>query len=227
MIRKTFETETLRLIGGSGRQMEVLRAADAADLYSRLHRGPTLVLAVGSALVRLDPRRDPPDRRATRELADFVTYKAAFKQVRKDEDIAAAFEEFGGWGGSSVPDGFGDPRVLPFHVFDAGGMPGGLDDGAGAARFRADFGPSSRREDRSGRVWARGAFHGREALHVAGCELPPGAHWDVSSARPFHLLTASAIWEIKRGGYLNVYPDEGVRGPTSSREGQVRKVWSS
>lgn len=207
--------------------MEVMAARDASALYSRLHRGPTLVLAMGSALVRLDPKRNPPNRRATRDLADFVAYKAIFKLIREDRNVSEAFDEFERWSSSDGCEGFNDPRVLPFHVFDAGGVPAGLEEQAGAARFRADYGPPSNRCDRSRRDWSRGAFHGRRELTVAGRTLPAGAHWDVAARRSFHVSTASEIWQIKQGGYLNVYPDEGVRGPSASRKGQVRRIWSS
>ncbi len=205
--------------------MNVLSPEDASHLYRRLHIAPTLVVSVGSALVSTDPSRNPPNRRASRTLEEFVTYKAVFALVRNRADVGTAFDEFELWAQAVNCEGQGDPKVLPLHVFDQGSVAFDLSDPAGMKGFRRRFGSANDREDDSGRRWENGTPHGREALRVAGCELPVGAHWDVSVAGgSFRLLSAREVWEVKSPGYLNVYPDEHVRGPSKYRR-QVRRLW--
>jgi hypothetical protein len=97
---------------------------------------------------------------------------------------------------------------------------------AGAKRFRGIFGSSSEREDASGRIWEKGVAHGREAARVAGCDLPPGLHWDVSARRGgSRVMSACEVWEVRGGGYLNIYPNEHIRGPRRGLESQARRLW--
>jgi hypothetical protein len=207
--------------------MNVLAPDEAAELYRMLHHGPTLVVALASALVSLDPSREPPTRRQTRSLESFLAYKATYGLVREDADVPTLFEQFEDWRRSVCCNGPGDPRVLPLHVFDPGPDVPDLDSKAGADRFRRDFGSPSRRLDSSGRVWEKGPAHGgRDILQVAGCELPAGMHWDVSVKRKrCSVANAHEVWRVEGGGYLNVYPDAGLRGPSSIRQDAVRRVW--
>lgn len=223
---KTLKTRSLPVLPDKGRRMNVLDPKDAARLYRRLHVAPTLVVSVGSALVSTDPTRDPPNRRASRTLEEFVTYKAAFALVRSCEDVEAAFDEVELWAQAVNCEGQGDPRVLPLHVFDKGSLALDLSSPSGMKEFRRRFGSANDREDDSGRRWERGVPHGREALRVAGCELPAGTHWDVSSTGgSFRLLSASEVWKVNAPGYLNVYPDEHVRVPGGKLQGRARKLW--
>lgn len=213
------------MLPDKGRRMNVLSSKDASYLYRRLHIAPTLVVSVGSALVSTDPSRNPPNRRASRTLREFVAYKAVFVLVRSHADVEDAFDEFELWAQGVNCEGQGDPRALPLHVFDQGPVALNLSDPAEAKEFRKRFGSANDREDDSGRRWERGPLHGRRALRVAGCELPVGAHWDVSSTRAsFRLLSASEVWEVKAPAYLNVYPDEHIRGSAKYRR-QVRRLW--
>lgn len=223
---KTFHTRNVKVLGGSGRPLSVLGGEDASLLYKMLHRGPTLVVALTSAWISTDPSRDPPNRRAGRSLEDFVAYKALYGLVRADADVPSLFERFRLWQGEVNCDGPTDPRALPLHVFDAGPGPHELDSEAGAARFRRAFGGSAERKDHSDRTWASGASHGTDTLQVAGCALPSGTHWDVSGERNgCRVMNASEIWRLKRGGYVNVYPNEYIRPPRRNRRSQARRVW--
>lgn len=208
--------------------MNVLQPNDAAELYRMLHRGPVLVAAFSSAFISTDPSRDPPTKREARSLESFVAYKATYGLLRADRDVTALFERFAQWNGNVRCDGPADPRVLPLHVFDRGSDDVDLDTSAGAEHFRRGFGAPGRRLDRSGRIWSMGVAHGREALRVAGCDLPPGVHWDVSVKQKASLVAnANEIWRIDRDGYLNVYPDAGIRGPANVRRKAARRVWPS
>ena len=191
----------------------------------RLHVAPTVILAVGSALVGTDPTRDPPNRRAARTLEQFVNYKAVYGLVRGKGESVATLDRFDLWRAGEACEGVTDPRVLPLHVFDQAGCPD-LATPDERKRFRHSFGPAGDREDPSSRRWRQQAMHGRDELQVAGCALPPGAHWDVSSDRKtFRLINLKGVWEVKRRAYLNVYPDEYVRGPGRSFQKQVRRLW--
>ena len=208
--------------------MNVLAPNDAAELYRMLHHRRVLVAAFASVRISIDPSREPPNNRETRSLEAFVAYKATYGLVRADREIPALFARFDAWNRGVDCAGASDPRVLPLHVFDCGPREPELDTSLGAERFRKSFGGAGRRLDHSGRVWEKGPPHGREVLRVAGCPLPAGTHWDVSVKRKAcSVANAREVWRIQTGGYVNVYPDAAIRGPTSLRRSSVRRVWPS
>jgi hypothetical protein len=221
-------TESVRVAGeGWERRAELLRPEDAAGLYREIHRTPTLVVAFAAAMVRRDPSRDPPVRRAALGLEEFVAYKAPFGLIRGHTDPARIVAGFETWLAGVHCDGDADPRALPLHVFDAGPRCPDLSAAEGAAAFAAQHGHASGRTDADGVDWRRAdprAFHGGKALEVAGRVLPAGFHWDVSRRRgEVRLTTAEAVWKLAgKGTYLNVYPDAHVRAPKDPR---VRRVW--
>jgi hypothetical protein len=225
---KVLRCRKVLVVGGSGRKMNVLVPDDAAELYRMVHFGPVLVAAFGSARISIDPSREPPNRRETRPLETFLLYKASFGLIRGDADLPSLFARFEAWREVASCTGSGDPRVLPLHVFDAGSDDLELDTQAGTDRFRQKFGSSGRRVDECGRIWEKGVPHGRDELEVAGCALPAGMHWDVSAKRKaFKIANAREVWRVERGGYVNVYPDAGLRGPSSIRQDRVRRLWPS
>lgn len=65
-------------------------------------------------------------------------------------------------------------------------------------------------------------MHGSDTLKVAGSPLGQGFHWDVQSTRnPSTIATGWEVWRLAgQDGYVNVYPDAGVR-----KGNQARKVW--
>jgi hypothetical protein len=208
--------------------MNVLGPDDAAELYRMLHYGPVLVTAFAAVRISIDPSRDPPNSKETRTLESFVAYKASYGLVRNDADPATHFARFEAWRKSVGCDGPGDPRALPLHVFDAGS--GDLDLGSrpGAERFQRRYGSPAKRLDGSGRAWEKGVAHGRDELEIAGRVLPVGLHWDVSAKRgSFKVANAREVWSVRRAGYVNVYPDAGIRGPSRVRRDLVRRVWPS
>jgi hypothetical protein len=208
--------------------MNVLDPLDASNLYRDLHQSPTLVVALASALVSLDPSRKPPNQRSTRALAEFVAYKAAYGLVRGDRDVEAVFDEFVCWRDKRHCRDANDPRALPLHVFELGSNGWDLSDEEGTQRFRRAFGEAARRKDDAGRVWQVGVPHGRGVLRVAGHDLPAGTHWDVSSQRrSWRVANAREVWKIEGQAYVNAYPDEHLRSPAARYRGQARRVWSA
>jgi hypothetical protein len=223
---KALRTRTLRIVGGSGRHLNLLAPMDASRVYRDLHRAPTMIAAFGPAFVSIDPSRNPPNRRYTRPLQDFVAYKSTYGLVRSEADATALFERFVAWQRASHCRDANDPRTLPLHVFDTG--PGEFDLACDedAERFLKAFGKPRQRLDGSGRTWRAGVAHGRDELNVAGFTLPAGTHWDVSTDnRRWRIMNASEIWEIERRAYVNASPNEHIRGPQARCNGQARRIW--
>ena len=52
---------------------------------------------------------------------------------------------------------------------------------------------------------------------IAGRNLVRGFHWDVSASREFKISTTSGIWQVRKNGYINVYPDAHIRRTKSSK----------
>lgn len=223
---KIFRCRSLQVVGGSGRHMNVLAPADASTIYRDLHRVPAMVAALGPAFIGLDPSRDPPNRRYTRSLEDFVSYKAIYGLVRGEQDARRLFEDFATWRGGVHCDDPGDPRTLPLHVFDIGGNEFDLARDEDSQRFLRTYGKPRQRRDESGRIWRTGPAHGRDEVHVAGLTLPAGTHWDVSAdRRNWRIANASEVWEVKGRAYVNAAPNEHLRGPQGRCRGQARLVW--
>jgi len=221
-------TEGVRVAGdGWERRVELLSPADAAGLYRELHRAPTLVLTFAAAMVRRDPSRDPPVRRAAMTLQEFVAYKALFGLIRGHNDLPSIFARFSSWMGGVHCSGESDARVLPLHVFSAGPRRPDLHTSEGAAAFREQHGPASSRIDGDRVKWKRAdknAFHGGSSLNVAGYSLPAGMHWDVSRrGHSIRLTNSNQVWRLSGNrAYVNVYPDSHIRAP---KVAGVRLVW--
>ncbi len=162
-----------------------------------------------------------PDRAVGRRFfwaADaYVRHKAFYVPVQPRElaDLTTALEEFESWCSTVHCEDTRDPRCLPFHLFRADDGSGSLKTSDGRDRFNARYGTTTRTDD-GGLGWKLNPheYHGHgDPLHVAGCELPKGFHWDVSNADGFTLWTPEKEWRVKR--YANVYPDGGIRAATA------------
>ena len=209
------------LLGGRVRWL--IKSEDASNLYRRLHRACVGVLQIGKVHISLVSERRPIAR-DFRTLREFVLHKA-FHSTMQDKnflhDWRSFLDKFQVWLRQASCDGEGDPRCLPFHMFETELDLDVLSLKEGRSHFNEIHGPQSNRVDSNGSIWnrPRGQFHGRGTLYVAGRELAKGFHWDVSSSRaPRRIFTTSEIWEIGRGGYLNIYPDQYVRGGSRSRQ---------
>lgn len=206
--------------------VEVLAPGDAERLYRLVHHGPVMVTAVTSIFVLRDPRSADLREKDVLRLEDFVEHKAGFLLVNGRTDVAGLEATFSSWRSVVRCDGQDDPRVLPLHMFDAGGPCPDLTTDAGRNAFASRHGTGRLRTDLSGREWARAtAFHGREALTIAGCLLRQGFHWDVGYRRGSGTLCCSnAVWRLPPRSYANVYPDGGVRGGSTDVP-PIKKVW--
>lgn len=224
---KTFRSRRVTMFDEAReRSAEFLEPDDAHGIYRALHEADVLTVASQKTYVRKDPRRDPPARRVAVSVSEFVQYKGLCVLVRSDREITEALSSLRTWCGAPPGClGMDDPRTLPFHVFDAESASLGLDEHGARAQFAAAFGSASNRTDLGGKTWSRADhMHGSFAVRVSRCDLPDGAHWDVSARRSVLLCVSNCVWKIdgRRGGYANVYPNANVRLTARS---QTRKVW--
>lgn len=228
-VSKTFRAARVPVVGEPWtRPVEFLSVGDAHQLYKRLHREKVLVLTFTTVFVRRDPSRNPVVRREALRLDAFVAHKALFRLVRGDTSVDSALDRFLASSGSVSCTGEDDPRALPLHVFAVDRPWPDLATDSGRTEFGNRYGLPRARTDERGTRWdraARGAYHGREQLDVAGYRLPTGMHWDVSAGRGSgRLTTSNEVWKLKGRSYVNVHPDAHVlpgRGP------KARRVWSA
>jgi hypothetical protein len=102
-----------------------------------------------------------------------------------------------------------------------------LEHAHGRAQFDTKYGLGRSRCDEADKRWDRAhrtAYHGTEALAIAGHQLAQGMHWDVGAhRRGARLTTATEVWKVGAGrAYVNVYPDAYVR---KTRRSTARRVW--
>lgn len=210
-----------------GRPLARILNEDATNLYKRLHRARVGVWQIGDARAPTvpQPRSDIKDYVS---LADFVRHKAFHARLPRkgfEESWRESLSEFRQWLSVMGCENEADPRCLPFHVFDTRFDIDRLASADGRSRFASEHGSQSLRTDAKGRHWKRpsGPGHGREILNVSGRELAQGFHWDVSTGSSnFKLATSSETWIIRKGGYINVYPDAHVRCGKGSRKKKAR-----
>ena len=149
-------------------------------------------------------------------VSRFVRYKAYAAPLPDDPTaVSACLDEYDAWCGCVGCENDNDPRCLPLHVFKS--VHTELDTLAQRRRFDKEHGTGTRRLDGNGLAWRLdpAAFHGWDTLHVAGHELVPGFHWDVSAGTGGSgtVTTPTERWTITaKRGYVNVYPDGHVRG---------------
>ena len=198
-----------------GRRLNVLQRGTARELYSSMHRGPVAVLhdADPSPRVRTDPRRPLNDRRTT-SLDEFCRYKSFVMSLRLEEAQAWA-TQFDEWLETIECDDSNDPRILPFHIFTAKHAHD-LDRQSERRRFGDAHRKQNILEDKRRRRWAAarpGQQHGREPQLIRQLQLPDGFHWDVTMSRSRSplLTSATTVWRVTQGGYINVHPTGHVR----------------
>ncbi len=211
-----------------GRPLGTIDPQDATNLYKRIHRARVGVWQVGYAHAPTNPR----PRRNKRDyvsLHRFVRHKAFHHNVhegRFNDLWHSSLVSFWNWLDRIGCENEADPRCLPFHVFETQFSIDKLETEAGRSEFAQTHGSQSSRNDSNQLRWERpkGQGHGQEILNVSGYNLARGFHWDVSSGKSKRrLTTTSDIWDIGRGGYVNVYPDAYVRGGKSARRVRLRR----
>ena len=214
---KTFPERRVR-----GRPLGLLAGSDAANLYRRSHRARVGVFFVGQPCVLLKPDAHVFAGGALAALRRFVRYKAYVSPLPEDPaDVSGALDVYDAWCGRVECGGGRDPRCLPFHIFKSDQMPLGTTEQQ--QRFDGKYGSGARRRDDDDFVWILdpARFHGADVLHVAGYELAPGFHWDVSVGRGRKIITTpTERWRVDR--YVNVAPDAHLRG----RAPHARKIGS-
>lgn len=210
-----------------GRKVQMLEPQHAGALYRALHREPVIVVVFTAIWVRRDPRRDPPVKRAALRLRTFVDHKGVFRLIRDDKAVDEAFDSYAVWREGIHCRGEDDARILPLHVFETSRDWSHLGTAAGDEEFARRYGSPSRRRDEGDKTWARaarGAYHGGQALTIAGYTLARGMHWDVSIPRGSVLVcSADGVWRLKgRHAYVNIHPNGYVRETEWSR-----RLWPS
>lgn len=223
---KTFRSQRGAVVGEWFHgPVEFLEPKDAHELYQRTHHSRVLVLTFTRVYVRRDPSRDPVVRRAALELGEFVEHKAESSLVRSETGLAETIQRFSTAAYRAFA-GEDDPRCLPLHVFAVDRIWSALSEQDGRDAFSKLHGGPRSRVDTERKRWTRAnraEYHGVERLTIAGHDLPPGMHWDVTSERrPARLTTSKEVWEVPATsrGHVNVYPDAYVR-PGS----EARRIW--
>lgn len=217
--------ECVNLPSGRGRKINLLQRRTAEDLYASMHRGPVAVLhdAKPSPRVRTDPRQ-PLNDKQTMSLDAFCRCKSFVMSLRTP-DARAWAARFDEWLDAIECDGPSDPRILPFHIFAAKGSYN-LDGQSERERFRDDHRKRDALEDKRRRRWrvaGPGQRHGRDSQLVRQLQLPDGFHWDVTVPRASspNMTSATTVWRVTQGGYINVHPNGHLRfGKHSSQ------IWS-
>lgn len=154
-------------------------------------------------------------------LLRFCRYKSFAVSVRSNS--AASWDaDFAEWLRHVGCDGPTDPRVLPFHIFEAKDAYE-LDDSTERGRFRRSHQHRGALVDKRTRRWVSarpGERHGRDPQTVRGLRLDNGFHWDVTTSGSPVLTTSNTTWKVG-SGYINIYPDGHARVGK-----QCKQTWS-
>ena len=206
-----------------GRPLGLIKNQDATNLYRRIHRSRIGIWQIGDAHVptKPKPRIIAADYIRLRTFVEHKAFHERISSVDASDQWHSSLLSFCNWLNQVCCEGEGDPRCLPFHVFTTKHNISALASREGRSTFTKKHGPQSSRVDDNKLHWGRpqGAHHGQERLHVAGLDLIPGFHWDVSNQGSKRLITTTKdVWEIKPKGYVNIYPDQHIReGKLSKR----------
>lgn len=210
--------------GVNGRSKQVLAPSDLRKLYVRCHRAYVWIFATAGMHVRLDPAVRSLERKNVGSLEQVVRYKAVdYFIVSRGEEVSRylslLLQER-----DRLVEGPQDPRCLPLHAFSPQNA-FDLAEEEGRRRFTSLHRKKSSRKrgtslfDVAGREWqVADAMHSADTLHVGGCYLPTGFHWDVQTGRKRTVFVNGwERWETSNGAYLNVHPDGHVRAPRATR----------
>lgn len=203
-----------------GRSIPLIAVDVASGLYRLCHRARVATLVLSSdPRVPLHPRtQDALTYSRHIPLKRFVAYKCCWYRVPNDASNDTWAGVFESWCKRVDCDNERDPRCLPFHVFK--GEAEDLNTEEARRQFNHKYGAASDREDDTQTHWRLNpkTYHGQDALTIAGCALPAGAHWDVLPPSKRQFYTPSGAWDIE--GHFNAYPDSHLR-PGS---GKFRKL---
>lgn len=205
-----------------GHVLNLLKPDDVRAIYRLCHEEHVLVVALVAARVQLDIS-ERPSKPGSQPLEEFIRYKAHFTRPVDDEGIRGVLDDLSV--GERGCEDFRDPRCLPFAVFAPQRM---LD--LTIAKSRKEFkrthkvpGSATSLVDAGDRQWSVGEFHTMDLLHVAGCVLPLGFHWDVETRRKWTILNGWERWTLPGTKHVNIHPDGYVRGPNATRTHPVKR----
>jgi len=220
--------------GDGRRRIDVLKPRDAHTIFLDMLQMRTVIFAEGGIFVQLNPMKDPPRKTDCATLIEFVSSKGRIITITDDgsdiSSLAKSAVQDITESGDEIND-VNDPRLLPMHVFMPFAPLPQLDNSRQREKFRRDY-------RRTGGVWVgddnnvwklphSNLWHASPQSHsvderVGTFALPHGLHWDVNNIKgPAIVSSTSEVWKIERGGYLNVYPNENIRGSKASK-----RIWT-
>lgn len=214
--RKLSTARTTLVRSKEGHQLNLLKPADVRALYRLCHEEYVVVLALVAARVQLDVS-ERPSKPGSLPLEEFVRYKALYARPADEEAMKRVLDEV------SIDDSgcedFRDPRCLPFAVFRPRKV---LDLTEPKSRKEFKKSHKARRSttafaDAGDREWSVGEYHTMELLHVAGCVLPYGFHWDVETRKSWTILNGWERWTLPGTKHVNVHPNGHIRGTSAMR----------
>ena len=169
-----FQTRPTHLIKPKGRPIGQIKPEDATNLYRRVHRAQVGVWQIEHADV---PTRPSPKATAGDyiTLRQFVLHKAYHGRLHNNfhEDVwSSSLQEFLNWVEESHCENEGDPRCLPFHVFETKYHVDHLDSNYGRGQFADIHGAQSSRVDGRGFKWTRGHPTGKKSCRWLVMSLP-------------------------------------------------------
>lgn len=218
----------VKIIKIDGRPFGKMKSEDAVNLYKRIHRAKVGIWQFGLAHAPARPEADNKFKDYI-QLGDFVRHKAFHCRTDTGNFLSlwdASLADFQTWLAGVHCENEGDPRCLPFHIFKRRSELEDLATAFGRSRFADNYGSQSERVDASGLCWRRpqGGLHGRETLHVAGCQLTRGFHWDVAFTRTGgKIVSPEGVWRVEPNSYVNIYPDAHVRAGAGSSRRRLHK----
>lgn len=211
----------------SRERLLALRPSDARRLYLRLHRALVGVLALGGFRVQQDIS-ESVTRKTSIPLEGFIKYKSFYRLLSRSAEVELAVRDFITW---SEPETgsvnfFRDPRCLPFMIFeDSSGI--SLETAEGRRKFEQKYcvpHKPAHRTDAKERVWEIGQPHAPSYfLHVKGCNLPLGSHWDVQMKRKETLANGWERWIFAAREHANIHPNAEFHGPNGTRTHGINK----
>ena len=192
----------------------------AKELSKSSRRKLVAIIQFGSARVLLNPL-DEWSRKTSVTLGDYLGDAACVRTVSDESNLDCVIKDCMFWfdhPGGDVALNKTDPRCLPMSVFSRSRL--SLLESPEARRiFKKRYecpGRGLQWLDDDGKLWnGNGPYHGLVPVHICGCALPLGWHWDVSwgkeGSKKILVCNGWEAWEVGRNGYINVCPDGSIR----------------
>lgn len=217
-----------------GRPLQLISCRDLRELFNNVHRDDVALIDTCDTRALLDPRDEENDRISssrTMRLERLMVYRTIWQSLpassvgEQIDQVATELASLVAAGGKMEDT---DPMSVPFLPFDLGRKRNEdlrLFTDEGKREFHDTFGPPRSREDADEVMWKLDprAYHGSDTLKTRGRVLPQGMHWDVEVKRGAkYIRMANEVWHVKKGQYINVYPDLAVR---TTRKNGGKRHW--